>query len=206
MAAINQQCSSPFTSQNHERNFQLQRFWEYLDNRFDTTLAPLEIRWLRVAGLLIKLECRHATLLSYVDIQLACCLTDDVGQPDAVFCLWCGNSVACLPEISPKQKICIVKDKVQALIVDEDKGRLYAFDKNRSRGYLCLQEGCDHSVTSQGYLLYQLLYNLAKDRGRVMLHGASLGYENKGALICGERSWKIYAGCVLPFTRLPVCK
>ena len=167
------------------QTLQFLRFWEHLDIQFDAASSILETRWLLVAGVLVKLECRNPVLLRYIDIQLACCFVRDADTPDAVLRLWAGNIAACLPPISPGQKIHIVKDHVQALVVDQDKGRLYAFDKERNTGYFCLQDSSDQSVTAQGYLLYQLLYSLAKLRGRLMLHGASFGYENKGVLICG---------------------
>lgn len=167
---------------------QLQHFWKYLDLRFDAVSSPLEIRWLHVGGLLVKLECRNPTLLRYVDIQLACCFVDVPGEPDAVFRLWSENINDNHPLISTRQ-IHIVNDHVQALVVDKDKGRLYAFDKDHNTSYLCLQDSSEQSVISQGYLLYKNLYNLAKYKGRLMLHGAALGYEKKGVLICGGNGY-----------------
>ena len=168
-----------------ERNFQLQHFLKFLENRFNTTPSLLETRWLRVAGLVVRLECRNPTLLKYLDIQLACCFANDGEEPDAVFRLWHGDIAACLDSFYTEKKVHIVEDNVQTLIVDQDKGRLYAFDKDHNTSYLCLNDCSDESVANQGYLLYQLLYNLAKRKGRLMLHGAALGYDNKGVLICG---------------------
>ncbi len=175
--------NNALSNQIMELNFQ--RFWKHLDSLFHTALGPLETRWLRIAGLLVKLECRNPTLLHYIDIQLACCFTNDTNEPDAVFRLWQGDIAACLRLNHLERQIHIVKDNVQTLIINEDKGRLYGFDKNNDTSYFCLQDCSHESITNLGYLIYQLLYNLAKQKGRFMLHGAALGYENKGVLICG---------------------
>ena len=185
MAVSSIKCFNDSPSTQIEKKFQWQHFWNDLDIHFDAALPPLEIRWVRIAGLLIKLKCRNSTLLRYLDIQLACCfVTDNTEEPDAVFYLWCGNIAPYLPEVPFEQRLHLVQDNIQRVVLHE--GCLYAFDKHRNKGYLCLHNESEKCVISQGYLLYQLLYHLAKSKGRLMLHGALVGYEDKGVLICGK--------------------
>ena len=165
---------------------QLEHFWDLLNQQFDAALPEVQIRHLQVAGQSIRLECRSPCLLSYADIQLACCLAKESDKPNAVFRVWQDEIASCLPPDCPVQKVLIVKDQFLAIKAEKDQGRLHGFDPQRNIGYFCLQNDHDQAVIEQGYLLYRLFYYLAKNTGRIMLHGAVIGYENKGVLICGN--------------------
>jgi hypothetical protein len=109
-----------------------------------------------------------------------------VALSDAIFRVWQDDIASCLPPDCPVQRVLILKDGFQAIKAETEGGRLHAFDPERNRGYFCLQDDGDSAIIEQGYLLYRLFYQLAKNTGRVMLHGAVIGYEDKGALICGH--------------------
>lgn len=165
---------------------QLQSCWALLDKRFGECPSPAETRLYRIAGLVIRLECRCPNLLRYADVQLSGNRITQTAEPDVTILVWHGSVEECLPEHPPARRIEVLLGTRQVLSSHTLTGELRAYDPQRARGYLCIPDDSEQSSLQQAHVLHRVLYMMAKNMDRLFLHAAAIGYEGRGVLICGR--------------------
>lgn len=144
----------------------------------------------------IRVFCCHPAAASMIRRQLAWSLTQPVEQPDATLYFWEDEN----PQDFHKRVLGLDFPRDEAddylLLVTREGEKLHPFAEFTQGGAVRIwgENLCFYSVPSmepenllkEGHLFVQLLYRLVDTPSTHLIHGACVGVDNKGVLLCAR--------------------
>lgn len=111
----------------------------------------------------------------------------DEGNEQNVFHIWKGNFLDFLPRHDPENDVLWEIDNDDCFFTVMPWGKLFiAYNKHSGAYYVCLPDDEKEYLMKFGHAAIKVINLWAKHNGLVVVHGAGVGIDNKGVLLCGE--------------------
>ena len=197
-------------------NVSSEKLKEYNDNLFDYVKSNNSLcstLYLDLGITVVRLLCYSKEFIPHIQKQLTYTLRESAKNFDATIVLWHEKEIEqvykyIFPELNPRDNL---KLRIELLYSTKKKpsGRVWVYDKNYSknrpvinvnlskrivRSYDALTETYFYGVENlepeelikKGHLFVKVLNDILKTKTTNLVHGACVGLDNKGILLCAR--------------------
>lgn len=171
-----------------ERRVSPERYFEAMEQRI-ARISPggPYVFFIRAAGRVIELRFASFEMMTAARDQLRCCETASVKAPDARFFYWNDDIEPYLPEGGAGNHYLQIFDRASgAHLRIWPNGILIASNPLTRSYYFCEQAKSREEFFHSGHALVHLFSLWARESGLLLLHGAVVGEEGQGVLICAR--------------------
>lgn len=161
-------------------------YFAFLHRRFEEKGGQETCRRYRLAGHLLDIHWKYAGE-GRMSRALATAETEAKGPVDASFFVWEDDLGEYTADSNSNGKRYYVRRGPSGdIIINRDEACLYAYRPRDRRGYLCFQQREPIPLYNFSHPVKQLLHWWALSKGMVLLHGAAVGYGDRGVLIAAS--------------------
>jgi len=161
---------------------------EYLKgirSRLESEGKLADTKYIKVGSLTIRLLVYSEEYLPLINAQLSPSMTEKNDDFDYSIYLWRSDV---FEDKEPERYIFGKGEpgKVTELMIDYRSGKVAGFDPESRTAYYALRELDAQSAAAEGHLLVKILYRILKAEGETLIHGACVGLDGTGVMICAR--------------------
>jgi len=156
-----------------------------IQSRLESEGQLVETVHIKVGTLTIRMLVYSHEYLPLIKAQLSPSITENGGPYDYSIYLWKSD----IDEDKDPDRFIYGKGEpgeVTELLIDYRSGKVAGFDPESRTAYYALRELDAQSAASEGHLLVKILYRILKAEGETLIHGACVGLDGTGVMICAR--------------------
>ncbi len=132
----------------------------------------------------VRLVCYSKEFIPHIEKQLTFSLCDKIDKYDSTIVLWHEKNLEQIPKVSGLFVYDTGAEKLSDYVLNDTTIRTYSPETETY--FYGVKNLEPEEFAKEGHLLVQILYKLLKTENTNLIHGACIGLNNKGILLCAR--------------------
>lgn len=194
-----------------ENKEQLKTYFDRMKQAIERTHSLVATKYLKLADQVVRVLCYTPEVVPLMQKQLTYTLLDESDRYDSTIVVWhevdVKNMTACLddrwnPKVNLRMRIDMIYSKgafpnvlimdsewsecIPVLSLDVTRGFISGFDREKKTCYYGVPDFDPEEFIKEGHMFVQQINRLIQNDTTNIAHGAIIGYNNNGLLMCAR--------------------
>lgn len=170
---------------NRQQPEQMVSYFNMLRNEIDSC-SYTETLFISIGTTVVRIENHSPELSRHIRIMFGCSITKETEHYETTIVMWKTSF-----QVKEEKVIRLLMDErfskdEPAVIIDDLKQKIEAYDATANTYYFGIADTLPEELATEGHLAVKFIYRIMKKPGTSLIHGACVGHNGKGILLCAR--------------------